>query len=205
MKIISNYFPSLSDRQINKFNQLLSIYSKLNNKINLISRKDMNNFYIHHVLHSLGIAKFQEFKPGTKVLDLGTGGGFPGIPLAIFFPKVNFYLIDGIGKKIDSVKDVIGKLHLENVYAKKIRAENFDEKIDFVVVRAVGKIKVFFPWIKNNFSSNQINSRKNGLICLKGGDLSNVLSSFPNVEVVNMNTYFSESFFETKKIIYLPY
>ena len=204
MKIIHNYFPDLNNHQIKKFNELLPIYSELNSKVNLISRKDMGNFYTHHVLHSLSIAKFKDFIPGTRVLDLGTGGGFPGIPLAIFFPKVNFYLIDGVGKKIDSVKRIIKKLDLKNVVAKKVRVEDFDEIVDFVTVRAVSKIKIFLPWIKKNFSLNDLRSIERGLICLKGGNLFDEISEFSNMDLVNLNKYFDEEFFETKKLIYIP-
>ena len=204
MKIIHNYFPDLNNHQIKKFNELLPIYSELNSKVNLISRKDMGNFYTHHVLHSLSIAKFKDFIPGTRVLDLGTGGGFPGIPLAIFFPKVNFYLIDGVGKKIDSVKRIIKKLDLKNVVAKKVRAEDFDEIVDFVTVRAVSKVKIFLPWIKKNFSPNDLRSIERGLICLKGGNLFDEISEFSNMDLVNLNKYFDEEFFETKKLIYIP-
>ena len=164
----------------------------------------MGNFYTHHVLHSLSIAKYKQFLPGTTVLDLGTGGGFPGIPLAIFFPEVNFYLIDGVGKKVESVKEVIKKLDLKNVIAEKVRAEDFNEIVDFVTVRAVSKIKNFLPWIKKNFSPNNSRSIDRGLICLKGGNLSNEISGFSNMDLVNLKVYFNEDFFETKKLVYIP-
>tara|TARA_B100002051_G_C16634609_1_gene585188 strand:- start:137 stop:778 length:642 start_codon:yes stop_codon:yes gene_type:complete len=204
LKIIHKYYPNLNNHQIEKFNQLLPIYSELNRDINLISRKDMKNFYTHHVLHSLSIAKFKKFMPGTRVLDLGTGGGFPGIPLAIFFPNVNFYLIDGIGKKINSVKKVIKKINLKNVVAKRVRAEEFNEIVDFVIVRAVSKITTFLPWIRNNFSCSNLKSSEGGLICLKGGDLSDEISGFSCIDLVHLREYYDQDFFETKKLIYIP-
>ena len=164
----------------------------------------MNEFYIHHVLHSLGISKIISFNPGTQILDIGTGGGFPGIPLAILFPEVHFDLLDSIGKKINVVKEVSKALKLKNVSIHHIRAENYTKKADFIISRAVTKMETFVPWIKNKILPTSNNIIKNGILSLKGGDLTEELRLFPEAEIYYLNNYFHESFFETKKIVHLP-
>ena len=164
----------------------------------------MNDFYERHVLHALGIAKVIDFKPGARVLDVGTGGGFPGIPLAILFPETHFYLIDSIGKKIKVVHAVQESLGLKNVQASQLRAEDFKEKVDFVVSRAVAKMDSFVPWIQKNIRSTHKHNLKNGILYLKGGDLTEELASFPKAQEYDLNPFFSTPFFETKKVVYLP-
>lgn len=205
MQIIQEYFPNLSEKQKEQFAQLLPLYLDWNSKINVISRKDMEQFYEHHVLHSLGIAKVMQFKPGTKVLDVGTGGGFPGIPLAILFPETDFFLVDSIGKKIKVVNAVAEAIGLKNVRAQQIRAEELKEQFDFVVSRAVTELPEFYGWIKNKFRKQNLNDLPNGILYLKGGDLTEELSSFKSkVQIFELKDYFSEEFFETKKVVYLP-
>jgi len=201
---ILKYFPKINPEQTNKLQDLYSIYELWNSKINLISRKDFENLYTHHVLHSLSILKFIKFKNGTKVLDVGTGGGFPGVPLAILFPEVEFTLIDGIGKKILAVNSIIKDLKINNAKGINIRAEDLSEKNDFIVARAVGSLDKFYPLIQRNISSNSFNDITNGLIYLKGGDLSHELRQIKNYKEVLISDYFSESFFKDKKIIYIP-
>tara|TARA_B100002051_G_scaffold41892_1_gene36229 strand:+ start:180 stop:803 length:624 start_codon:yes stop_codon:yes gene_type:complete len=201
---ILKYFPDINPEQTNKFQDLYSIYELWNSKINLISRKDFENLYIHHILHSLSILKFIEFKNGTKVLDVGTGGGFPGVPLAILFPEVEFTLIDGIGKKILAVNSIIKDLSINNAKGINIRAEDLSEKNDFIVARAVGSLDKFYPLIQKNISSNSFNDINNGLIYLKGGDLSHELRQIKHYREVLISDYFSEAFFKDKKIIYIP-
>ena len=204
MNEILKYFPKINPEQTNKLQDLYSIYELWNSKINLISRKDFENLYTHHVLHSLSILKFIKFKNGTKVLDVGTGGGFPGVPLAILFPEVEFTLIDGIGKKILAVNSIIKDLKINNVKGINIRAEDLSEKNDFIIARAVGSLDKFYPLIQRNISSNSFNDITNGLIYLKGGDLSHELRQIKNYKEVLISDYFSESFFKDKKIIYIP-
>ena len=204
MNEILKYFPDINPEQTNKFQDLYSIYELWNSKINLISRKDFENLYIHHILHSLSILKFIEFKNGTKVLDVGTGGGFPGVPLAILFPEVEFTLIDGIGKKILAVNSIIKDLSINNAKGINIRAEDLSEKNDFIVARAVGSLDKFYPLIQKNISSNSFNDINNGLIYLKGGDLSHELRQIKHYREVLISDYFSEAFFKDKKIIYIP-
>ena len=204
MNEILKYFPDINPEQTNKFQDLYSIYELWNSKINLISRKDFENLYIHHILHSLSILKFIEFKNGTKVLDVGTGGGFPGVPLAILFPEVEFTLIDGIGKKILAVNSIIKDLSINNAKGINIRAEDLSEKNDFIVARAVGSLDKFYPLIQKNISSNSFNDINNGLIYLKGGDLSHELRQIKDYREVLISDYFSEAFFKDKKIIYIP-
>jgi len=201
---ILKYFPDINPEQTNKFQDLYSIYELWNSKINLISRKDFENLYIHHILHSLSILKFIEFKNGTKVLDVGTGGGFPGVPLAILLPEVEFTLIDGIGKKILAVNSIIKDLNINNAKGINIRAEDLSEKNDFIVARAVGSLDKFYPLIQKNISSNSFNDINNGLIYLKGGDLSHELRQIKHYREVLISDYFSEAFFKDKKIIYIP-
>ena len=197
-------FPSLSASQIEKFKNLPILYEDWNSKINVISRKDINFFYERHLLHSLGIAKVVQFLPNAKILDVGTGGGFPGIPLAILFPQTHFFLIDSIGKKIKVVEEVTAALELKNISVSKIRAENFNEKVDFVVSRAVTKMDVFVPWVKKNSRSTHKHSIKNGILYLKGGDLTQELFKFPKAQQFDLAQHFNDAFFEMKKVVYVP-
>lgn len=202
--IIKKYFPDLSSHQLQQFEMLKPLYSDWNQKINVISRKDADNLEINHILHSLAIAKIISFKAGTKILDVGTGGGFPGIPLAIMFPDCKFHLIDSIGKKITVVEAVAKEIGLENLTAAKIRAEDVDEKFNFIISRAVTTLPVFYKWIENKIISKNQNSIKNGVIYLKGGDLTEELKAFENRNTVyNISDYFEEDFFETKKIVHI--
>lgn len=205
MDIILKYFPNLTERQREQFAALLPLYEEWNAQINVISRKDMEHFYEHHVLHSLAIAKAMSFAPMSEVLDVGTGGGFPGVPLAIMFPDARFTLIDSIGKKIKVVNDVIDRLGLTNTKAMQIRAEELDGEYDFVVSRAVTTLGEFVPWVKKKISKSQYNTLHNGILYLKGGDLKNELFPFRHkVQTWDISQWFSEEFFETKKVIYLP-
>ncbi|HZJ80494.1 MAG TPA: 16S rRNA (guanine(527)-N(7))-methyltransferase RsmG [Dysgonamonadaceae bacterium] len=205
MKIIQNYFPSLTGNQVNQFEALFDLYSEWNEKINVISRKDIQNLYLHHVLHSLAIAKFVNFAPHSRVLDVGTGGGFPGIPLAIFFPEQEFVMIDSIGKKIKVVNEVAQAISLTNVEATHRRVQDEKRKYDFVVSRAVMSISELVKLVRKNISPTHNNALNNGLICLKGGDLADELKPFKNIaESFPLTDYFSEPFFETKKLVYLP-
>jgi len=201
--IINKYF-NLSSCQSDQFDKLFSIYNLLNLNINLISRKDFEHFYERHVLHSLSIAKFFPFNDGSNIMDLGTGGGFPGIPLAIMFPKVNFHLVDSIGKKINAVNEVILDLDLNNVTTSHLRAEEVNIEFDFIVSRAVSKLNKLNLWSKDKISSNHSHSFKNGLICLKGGDLISETKKFKQrVIIKSISDIFTEDFFEHKKIIHL--
>lgn len=205
MDIILKYFPELTERQREQFAALLPLYEEWNAQINVISRKDMENFYVHHVLHSLAIAKAIRFAPMSEVLDVGTGGGFPGVPLAIMFPDARFTLIDSIGKKIKVVSDVIDRLGLTNTKAMQIRAEQLDGEYDFIVSRAVTTLGEFVPWVKKKISKTQYNPLRNGILYLKGGDLTNELFPFRHkVKTWDISDFFEEEFFETKKVIYLP-
>lgn len=205
MNIITKYFPKLNIEQIALFQKLQPLYAEWNAQINVISRKDFPEFYEHHVLHSLAIAKLISFSPGTKVLDVGTGGGFPGIPLAIYFPQTQFHMVDSIGKKIKVVNSVIESLGLQNATAQKIRAEELTEKYDFVISRAVTRLPEFVPWVQNNIARKQINSLPNGILYLKGGDLQEETKPFKKyVFVKNLSDWFEEEFFETKKVVHLP-
>lgn len=203
MEIIRKYFPNLTEDQINKFKQLDELYHDWNAKINVISRKDIDNLYEHHVLHSLAIAEMIRFKPGTKVMDLGTGGGFPGIPLAIMFPETTFHLVDSIGKKIKVCQEVANALQLKNVTTQWCRAEEIKDKYHFVVSRAVMPLADLVKIIKKNISTEQINALPNGIICLKGGELEKeTLPLKKQTEIYPLTDYFEEPFFETKKIVY---
>lgn len=206
VELIQAYFPELSEKQVEQFSRLGEIYSDWNSKINVISRKDMDQFYIRHVLHSLGISKVMAFQPGTKVLDIGTGGGFPGIPLAILFPDTHFHLVDSIGKKISVVKDVAKQLKLSNVEAQQTRAEQLVRKYDFVVSRAVTRMINFYPWVKNKIRKEDFNEYPNGILYLKGGDVDEELEELGKSYVVyHLEDYFKEDFFETKKVVYMPW
>lgn len=204
MKLIRKYFSNLNNNQLKKFESLFGIYSDWNSKINVISRKDLDNFYLRHVLHSMSIAKFHHFSSGTSIMDLGTGGGFPGIPLSILYPEVNFHLVDSISKKIKVVEDILKKLNLKNVEIYDDRAENIDITVNFVTCRAVAPMQTLVSWVGKKVSGVHKPDRKNGLLCLKGGDIYAELKDFNELEVVDLNTYFEESFFESKKLVYLP-
>ncbi|PPZ91063.1 16S rRNA (guanine(527)-N(7))-methyltransferase RsmG [Cloacibacterium normanense] len=201
-EIILKYFPNLTDQQKSQFQQLETLYKDWNEKINVISRKDIDEFYERHVLHSLGIAKIMEFADGTKVLDIGTGGGFPGIPLAILFPNVEFTLVDSIGKKITVVNAVAESLGLKNVKAYHERAEKIKDKFHFVVSRAVTQMPVFLRWLKGKFEKEQFNPKHNGVLYLKGGDLGEELAGI-KCEIYHLKDQFEEEFFDTKKVVYL--
>ncbi len=203
--IIQEYFKDLTALQISQFDQLYELYSFWNAQINVISRKDIDELYERHILHSLGIAKFCTFKPGEKILDVGTGGGFPGIPLAILFPETSFHLVDSIGKKIKVVTEVAAALELKNVRASHLRAEQVDDKYDFIVSRAVTKLIDFYPWIRGKFNKNSKNAIANGILYLKGGDLTEeIAESRLKAELYPLSAYFKEDFFETKYVVYIP-
>jgi 16S rRNA (guanine527-N7)-methyltransferase len=204
MEEILKYFPNLSENQVLQFEKLGELYPEWNAKINVISRKDIDELYVKHVLHSLGIAKVMEFQPKSTVLDVGTGGGFPGIPLAILFPETRFYLIDVIAKKIRVVNEVAIALGLKNVKAEQLRAENVKGDFDFIVSRAVTNMPDFVSWIKDKIKKQNNHELKNGILYLKGGDLTEELKDFPKATEYNLSDYFSEEFFETKKVVHLP-
>lgn len=205
MNKLIHYFPELTSFQISQFETLVELYNYWNSKINLISRKDINEIEVRHFLHSLSIAKFFSFKPKTNVLDIGTGGGFPGIPLAVIFPEVNFHLTDSIGKKIKVVNEIKNNLGLKNVYAEHIRSENVKNSYDFIVNRAVTNMSNLVSLIGDKVSNiNNHGSINNGIISLKGGDLENELNPFKDSKIYRLNEFFDEPFFETKKIVYLP-
>ena len=203
MELILKYFPDLTEEQKRQFAALYDLYTDWNSKINVISRKDIENLYEHHVLHSLGIAKVIRFKPGTKVMDLGTGGGFPGIPLAILFPEVQFHLVDSIGKKVRVATEIAGSIGLKNVTTRHARAEEEKQLFDFVVSRAVMPLTDLLKIIRKNISPKQQNALPNGLICLKGGELERETMPVKNKTTMwNLKEFFGEEFFETKKVVY---
>ncbi|NHM08272.1 16S rRNA (guanine(527)-N(7))-methyltransferase RsmG [Flavobacterium sp. CYK-4] len=204
MDEILRYFPNLTDEQIRQFRQLEALYQDWNAKINVISRKDIDALYTKHVLHSLAIAKVQPFEPGTSILDVGTGGGFPGIPLAILFPETRFYLIDVILKKINVVKAVAESIGLQNVKAEQIRAENVKGDFDYIVSRAVTNMPDFVSWIKDKIKKQNKHELHNGILYLKGGDLTEELASFTRATQYNIADFFDDEFFETKKVVHLP-
>jgi 16S rRNA (guanine527-N7)-methyltransferase len=204
LELILKYFPDLTPRQIEQFRQLQPLYTDWNNKINVISRKDIDQLYERHVLHSLGIAKVVSFKPDTSILDVGTGGGFPGIPLAIMFPECHFHLVDSIGKKIKVVQEIAAALELENIIAEQNRAEKLQETYDFVVSRAVTQLKEFHGWVRYKINKPYNNSLKNGILYLKGGDLTQELKEASlKHRIFPLSAYFEEEFFETKKVVYV--
>ena len=204
MEEILKQFPDLSDNQILQFQKLQSFYEDWNAKINVISRKDIDELYTRHVLHSLGIAKIIEFRPGSKIMDVGTGGGFPGIPLAILHPEVDFYLIDVIAKKIKVVNEVALGLGLKNVKAEQKRAELVKQEFDFIVSRAVTNMPDFVSWVDDKVSKKQNHELANGILYLKGGDLTEELKDFPKATEYNLSDFFTDEFFETKKVVHLP-
>ena len=204
MEIIKHYFPDLSKKQIEQFTELEFLYKYWNAKINVISRRSISNLYLNHVLHSLAIAKIINFKKKTKILDVGTGGGFPGIPLAILFPEVDFILIDSIGKKIKVVNDIITKIKTTNIYPINDRVENNNDTFDFVISRAVTNMKEFKNWVKHKFNQEHKNSLQNGILYLKGGDLSKELKEITHIKY-EISDFFEEDLFKNKKVIYIPY
>ena len=201
---IFEYFPNLSENQKKQFIQLEDLYKDWNLKINVVSRKDIDELYVRHVLHSLGIAKIISFKDGAKVLDVGTGGGFPGVPLAILYPNVNFTLVDSIGKKIKVVDEVVAGLGLSNVKTLNKRVEEINGQFDFIVSRAVAAMPTFVHWVKGKIKKESIHERRNGILYLKGGDLKEELKDYKTAEVFDLTDYFKHDFFDTKKLVYLP-
>lgn len=203
--IIYKYFPNLTGQQQTQIDALGALYEEWNAQINVVSRKDIDGLYERHVLHSLGIAKYFSFKPEASVLDVGTGGGFPGIPLAILFPETDFHLVDSIGKKIKVVTEVARSLGLNNIRASHIRAEQVNEKYDFVVSRAVTRLAEFYPWVKNKFRKDAIHAVPNGILYLKGGDLAEEIAEAKlKAQIYSLKDCFEEAFFETKYVVYIP-
>ncbi|KAB1069052.1 16S rRNA (guanine(527)-N(7))-methyltransferase RsmG [Tamlana haliotis] len=204
MELILKYFPDLTEDQINKFELLESLYKDWNLKINVVSRKDIDELYLRHVLHSLGIAKVISFKDGSKILDVGTGGGFPGVPLAIMYPECSFHLVDSIGKKLKVVNEVVEGLGLTNVKTTHSRVEEIDDQFDFIVSRAVAIMPTFVHWVKGKIVKEQKHDLKNGILYLKGGDLTEELKDYRTTTIYNLSDYFTEDFYETKKVVHLP-
>jgi 16S rRNA (guanine527-N7)-methyltransferase len=203
MELIQKYFTQLTDIQIDQFKKLKDLYEDWNLKINVVSRKDIDELYLRHVLHSLGIAKVVQFKPDAKVMDVGTGGGFPGIPLAILFPETNFHLVDSIGKKIKVVDEVVAGLDLKNVKTTHGRVEEVKDTYDFIVSRAVAQMETFVRWNKGKIAKKQNHDLKNGILYLKGGDLTEELKLYTSATIYDLPDYFDEEFFETKKVVHL--
>jgi len=204
MERILQYFLALQEQQIKQFRQLEGLYQDWNLKINVVSRKDIDEIYLRHVLHSLGIAKVQYFKPGSSILDVGTGGGFPGVPLAILYPEVQFHLVDSIGKKIKVVEEVVAGLGLKNVKTTNDRVENIKGRYDFIVSRAVAQMETFVHWVKPFVAKESQHELKNGILYLKGGDLTEELAVYKTATIYELEDYFEEEFFETKKVVHLP-
>jgi 16S rRNA (guanine527-N7)-methyltransferase len=203
-EIINHYFPELSELQKEQFRLLGELYQDWNKKINVVSRKDIDELYLRHVLHSLGIAKVVAFQPGTRILDVGTGGGFPGIPLAILFPDIHVTMVDAIGKKIRVVQEVVEGLGITNTKALHTRVEDLPQQFDFIVSRAVAIMPTFVHWVKGRINKHSKHPLKNGILYLKGGDLTEELKIYRNAEIYNLSQFFAEEFFETKKVVYLP-
>ena len=202
--ILKKYFPELTDKQISLYEKAEALYLDWNSKINLVSRKDSDQLMERHILHSLSIAKMIQFKPNSLVLDVGTGGGFPGIPLAIMFPQVRFHLVDSIGKKIMVVQDITEQLGLKNVTSEQIRAENVRGQFDFIVSRAVTRLPEFNNWVKNKIKKKGINDLANGIVYIKGGDvLEEIVDTGKKYKILELEPIFKEAFFETKKVVYL--
>ena len=202
---IYKYFPDLNPRQKEQFEKMGALYKSWNKKINLISRKDIDHLYIRHILHSLAIANVISFRSGTKIMDAGTGGGFPGIPLAILFPEVQFHLTDSIGKKITVVREIASSLNLSNVKPMQIRAENVNDKYDFIISRAVTRMNTFYYWVNKKIYSHSVNSLENGILYLKGGDVEEEMNELGHLyRVFDIASFFDETFFETKKVIFVP-
>jgi len=204
LELIKKYFPNLTEVQIAQFAALQELYKDWNLKINVVSRKDIEELYLRHVLHSMGIAKIQEFKPDARILDVGTGGGFPGIPLAILFPETHFHLVDSIGKKIKVVDEVVEGLKLKNVKTTNARVEDIKGNYDFIVSRAVAAMPTFVHWVKGKIAKTSRHELKNGILYLKGGDLNEELQDYKSAKIYNLSEYFSEDFYETKKLVHLP-
>ncbi|WP_298346114.1 16S rRNA (guanine(527)-N(7))-methyltransferase RsmG [uncultured Algibacter sp.] len=204
MQLLLKYFPNLTEDQVYKFKQLETLYQDWNLKINVVSRKDIDELYMRHVLHSLGIAKVICFKQGSKILDVGTGGGFPGIPLAILFPECSFHLVDSIAKKLKVVDEVVAGLGLNNVKTTHSRVEAIDDNYDFIISRAVAAMPTFVHWVKGKIAKQQNHELKNGILYLKGGDLSEELKDYKTTSIYNLSDYFEEDFYETKKVVHLP-
>ncbi|HSM64471.1 MAG TPA: 16S rRNA (guanine(527)-N(7))-methyltransferase RsmG [Gillisia sp.] len=204
MELIKKYFPDLTSHQLDQFAAMQALYKDWNLKINVVSRKDIEELYLRHVLHSLGIAKVQKFNSGSNILDVGTGGGFPGIPLAILFPEVQFHLVDSIGKKIKVVDEVSEGLELKNVKTTNSRVEEIKGEYDFIVSRAVAIMPSFVAWVKGKTAKNSNHDLKNGILYLKGGDLTEELKTYKTAKIYPLTDYFEEDFFETKKVVHLP-
>lgn len=204
MELILKYFPDLTEKQIAQFKALEDLYKDWNLKINVVSRKDIDELYLRHVLHSLAIAKVINFEDGSSLMDVGTGGGFPGIPLAILFPNCQFHLVDSINKKLNVVREVIAGLELENVKVTHTRVEEINETYDFIISRAVAAMPTFVHWVKGKIAKAQNNDLKNGILYLKGGDLTEELQDYQTTTIYNISDFFEEDFFETKKVVHLP-
>jgi len=204
MELILQYFPDLTEEQILQLEKLEALYVDWNMKINVVSRKDIDELYLRHVLHSLGIAKVMQFQPNSNILDVGTGGGFPGIPLAIVHPESHFHLVDSINKKLKVVNGVVDSLGLTNVKTTHSRVEDIDEQFDFIVSRAVTAMPSFVGWVKGKIAKTQNHKLKNGILYLKGGDLSEELKTYKTSTVYDLSNYFKEEFFDTKKVVHLP-
>ncbi|WP_027137136.1 16S rRNA (guanine(527)-N(7))-methyltransferase RsmG [Gaetbulibacter saemankumensis] len=204
MDLILKYFTNLTEDQINKFKKLETLYKDWNIKINVVSRKDIDELYLRHVLHSLAIAKVMGFKDGARIMDVGTGGGFPGIPLAILYPECSFHLVDSIAKKLKVVNEVVEGLGLTNVRTTHGRVEEVQEQYDFIVSRAVAAMPTFVHWVKGKISKNQNHELKNGILYLKGGDLKEELQDYKTASIYNISDFYEEDFFETKKVVHLP-
>ena len=204
MELILKYFPDLTEKQIAQFEALEELYKDWNLKINVVSRKDIDELYLRHVLHSLAIAKVINFKDGSSLMDVGTGGGFPGIPLAILFPNCQFHLVDSINKKLNVVREVMAGLELENVKVTHTRVEEINETYDFIISRAVAAMPTFVHWVKGKIAKPQNNDLKNGILYLKGGDLTEELKDYQTTTIYNISDFFEEDFFETKKVVHLP-